>query len=1202
MSDFTALFAFCIKIYNRNPYIFLFKFIQGYRVLKIKHFLSAIFLLWTVVVFAQDDAYYSSINPNNSAFINDLKLRLRSPYTKISYDNFDETNVANFASYLIGGSTRGVRCVYSWYEYTYTGTFTWEPMSREHTWCYSWMPSSNTANNEYADQHHLFPVHQNGANGVRSNHPLGIVTTVTSSFLDSKYGKNSSNQNVFEPRNQHKGDAARAILYMSVRYDGTSGTWNFNWLNGTKLPSLGEAPQSLQVLLDWHRQDPPDKWEVDRNNYVQGIQQNRNPFVDHPEYVNYINFNDLTKLSPVYSNEPSNHVTGLSASVSGASITLNWTGATGTNLPTGYLIQVYNRNSFYIPIDGYELSENTSLDSFKVKYVSHVSGINSYTFTGLTENTRYYFRVYPYADDGTVAKRNYKIDGTIPSVNEVAGSSSLVANPLSFTAAGSSFTQIDLSATANSNGNNIVVVYNGSGTFTAPVDGIAPGNIGSSLAGGTILYKGAASSLTNHSGLSSGVTVYYKIFSYNGSNVYSTGITRNATTLITAPSLQASNLTFSSVTSEGMTINWTNGNGQNRVVYMNTINSFLPPSDGSNPIANNSYTFGQQCVYNSNGTSVSVTGLSEETTYWFRVYEYNNTGSNTLFNTNTSSNNPNSQASSSLITFKEDFETGTKGGYTPGSVTCTKGSWSMSEALIGNLSGDKKNGLKSVRMRNADGFIQMEFDKSNGARDVTVYYAIYGTDNSSQWKLQKSTNAGVNWTDVGTTITATSQNLTAQVFNVNQIGNVRFKIVHVTGGSTARLNIDDVTITDYDKVITGSTQLNASEYGNLTVNGSGINVTLSGNTTVNGTLTLDNGYLQIGSNNLILGTNAVIGGSPSEHNMIVADGTGKVIKNISGTGSFTFPVGDNNYEPEYSPVTLNFTSGTFGTGAYVSLNLKNEVHPWNSTSPLRIKRYWTIEQNNISGFSCNASFTMLEADLAGTGSQSELYCWKWNGTAWVKGNLISGNILSFDNINSFSDFTGSGNDQPLPVSLSSFISSVIIRNVKLNWVTESEINNSGFHLQRSVVSGKGAEWQSIGFVEGKGTKSTPTSYEFEDRNVQTGRYQYRLKQVDYNGNYEYFMLENEVEITAPKKFNLSQNYPNPFNPETKISYDIPSNTLVKLVIYDVMGREVQTLVKEIQKPGVYEVKWNASRFASGVYFARIEAGSFTKSIKLLLMK
>lgn len=266
----------------------------------VKNFIIKLFflLIISLELFAQGN-YYDNINTASPSFVDDLKARVRNPYTKISYSRFDETNIANYASYSLGDGLRGVRCVYSGYEYTYSGTFTWGTMSREHTFCHSWMPTySSTSTNEYADQHHLFPTHQDNANAVRSNHPLGNVVTTISTFLDGKYGFDANGNRVYEPRDSHKGDAARAILYMLLRYDDINGNnWDMNWLNNTRLPQLNEAPQDLDVLLNWHFNDLPDSYEIGRNDYIQSIQKNRNPFIDHPEYVNYINFNDMSYKS-----------------------------------------------------------------------------------------------------------------------------------------------------------------------------------------------------------------------------------------------------------------------------------------------------------------------------------------------------------------------------------------------------------------------------------------------------------------------------------------------------------------------------------------------------------------------------------------------------------------------------------------------------------------------------------------------------------------------------------------------------------------------------------------------------------------------------------------------------------------------------------------------------------------------------------------
>ena len=172
----------------------------------------------------------------------------------------------------------------------------------------------------------------------------------------------------------------------------------------------------------------------------------------------------------------------------------------------------------------------------------------------------------------------------------------------------------------------------------------------------------------------------------------------------------------------------------------------------------------------------------------------------------------------------------------------------------------------------------------------------------------------------------------------------------------------------------------------------------------------------------------------------------------------------------------------------------------------------------------------------------------------------------------------------LPVELASFTSSVNEGTVNLNWTTASEINNSGFVIERS--SGND-QWVNAGFVKGNGTTLSSMNYNFADRNVNTGVYSYRLKQLDYNGNFEYFNLSNEVNIGVPSVFHLSQNYPNPFNPSTKIDYSLPFDGNVKLTLFDISGRVLETLVNDVRSAGYYTVNFNASDLSSGVYFYRL---------------
>lgn len=210
----------------------------------------------------------------------------------------------------------------------------------------------------------------------------------------------------------------------------------------------------------------------------------------------------------------------------------------------------------------------------------------------------------------------------------------------------------------------------------------------------------------------------------------------------------------------------------------------------------------------------------------------------------------------------------------------------------------------------------------------------------------------------------------------------------------------------------------------------------------------------------------------------------------------------------------------------------------------------------------------------------------------------SGTVLTATGLTDFCDFGIAGTDVQ-PVELSSFVSTINGRNVELNWATTSESNNSGFDVERSSVNGS---WTKVGNVAGNGTTSTGQSYSFTDRNVASGNYSYRLKQVDFNGNFEYHNLSNEVIIGIPTKFDLSQNYPNPFNPSTKISYDLPVDGKVSLKIFDMSGKEIMTLVNEVKTAGYYSVNFNASSLSSGVYFYSLSADNFTATKKMMLIK
>ena len=173
----------------------------------------------------------------------------------------------------------------------------------------------------------------------------------------------------------------------------------------------------------------------------------------------------------------------------------------------------------------------------------------------------------------------------------------------------------------------------------------------------------------------------------------------------------------------------------------------------------------------------------------------------------------------------------------------------------------------------------------------------------------------------------------------------------------------------------------------------------------------------------------------------------------------------------------------------------------------------------------------------------------------------------------------------VPVELTSFTASVIGSDVKLLWETASELNNSGFSIERKYSN---TEFMEVGFVPGFGTTSEPKSYSFTDNSLRSGIYSYRLKQIDFDGTFTY-SDEINVEVIAPASFSLDQNYPNPFNPSTRISFSLAVDSKVSLKIFDVLGQEVASLVNQDLTQGVHTYDFNATGINSGVYFYKLEA-------------
>lgn len=224
----------------------------------------------------------------------------------------------------------------------------------------------------------------------------------------------------------------------------------------------------------------------------------------------------------------------------------------------------------------------------------------------------------------------------------------------------------------------------------------------------------------------------------------------------------------------------------------------------------------------------------------------------------------------------------------------------------------------------------------------------------------------------------------------------------------------------------------------------------------------------------------------------------------------------------------------------------------------------------------------------------------WFSDVTVPGNITTGNLGENPNFSTLAGGPFHSFGAPIPVELVSFNSSVVNNNVNLTWTTATEVNNSGFEVQRSSDN---KTFQTISFVNGKGTSTEINHYSFTDSELTSGVYFYRLKQIDFDGTFE---LTNSIEVNVdqiPASFSLNQNYPNPFNPVTSISFSVAQNGLTKLVVYNLLGQQVATLFNKNAEAGqLYKVNFDASKLSSGIYIYSLQQNNSIITKKMTLIK
>jgi hypothetical protein len=513
-------------------------------------------------------------------------------------------------------------------------------------------------------------------------------------------------------------------------------------------------------------------------------------------------------------------------------------------------------------------------------------------------------------------------------------------------------------------------------------------------------------------------------------------------------------------------------------------------------------------------------------------------------------------------------------------------------------------------------------------------------------KNNTSTNAGSITVSSGLLDSATAcKNLTIQaggsVTQTGGIASVKKLIVDATGSYTFSGTTLDIT---GDLVNSGTVTLNP---GTVNVAGkiiteigseftiAGAMVTAGDNATFAGTVNISDGTLDLGTDNKIAfvdgGTFNQSGGSLITENLELKNGStynqtggelqvahdlkvpaGTTFNSTGGTVHFTGSAGggadyrgnvhfhnvviDDGVNPGFDNdggPNINI-SGDY-TNYNPSLDLENATFTFNGTEPQTIYSESTPAATNTTFGNLivtNPNGVSLLTDLGVETSFS------YNSGGYLD---LNGNTLYVG---------GSVYGGPLPVELSSFSAVILENGVKLKWRTETEVSNYGFEIergQRSKVKSQ-TEWIKIGFVEGYGNSNSPKDYSFVDVNItagkpayRTGKYSYRLKQVDTDGKFEYSKVI-EVDLGSPVNFELSQNYPNPFNPSTTIRFSLTESSFINLTIFNSLGEKVEELVNEVKEPGIHTIEFNAEDLPSGTYFYRLQANYFTQIKKMILVK
>lgn len=637
-------------------------------------------------------------------------------------------------------------------------------VNREHSFPKSWF---NEANPMKADAFHVYPT-DGKVNGQRSNYPYGEcdggTTLASHNGVDAlgKLGKCTFpgySGTVFEPVDEYKGDFARTYFYMAACYNDKISSWSSPMLSGNNYPCY--TTWAVNLLLKWNEQDPVSQKEIDRNNAVYNHQHNRNPFIDHPELAEYIWGDRQTvgwtpggvvdpKITAPYNGSTIDFgVTSINKSIT-KTISVQATGLTEN------LVATINGEGFVANV-AYITPENAnSGTTFRVTYTSSAATTSTATLTLSSSEV-----------STSVTLKAMAVDG-IPALEATAITSN------GFTAR---WTDID-----NDGSNYSLYLYNEDGT--------------TAVSGYPVSVK-AADGQYAVTGLAPLSTYKYQLV--NASQLKSNVVTVQTTdvdrtiTLDTDGEIVLTAAPGTPSTPAAITL------------YSENINESVINLETESPF---------EISFDKTSWSTALEASTAETldglTFYIRLSaQSEGTYSAQLSASTTTVEGAEISVSalvSTPITFFEDFEPAGNAPYSTFDYQGSACKWHINNAGIASRSGDKFHGKSGVcTAKSGTRYIEMSENKNDGAGEVTLYAAPYGSDADAEFELQYSVDNGSTWKVAKSFVVSDKSELEQCKATLNIAQPVRLRIEQASG---VRLNIDDISITSYsagvDSVIVGS--------------------------------------------------------------------------------------------------------------------------------------------------------------------------------------------------------------------------------------------------------------------------------------------------------------------------------------------------------------------------------------------------------------